>query len=141
MCSPVTRSKSSTRSGQPHDGKKSTRLQTTTDSVHGDVKSCGFKGITLTPAEKELVSTLNQVTKYNRIKTVVRIAGGWVRDRLLGEPAKNDVDIALENMTGVAFSRCWDHWAEQCKDKDEKDKLSMHVIQKNPDRSKHLETG
>jgi tRNA nucleotidyltransferase/poly(A) polymerase len=95
----------------------------------------------LTPAEKELVHTLNQVIKKNNLRTVIRVAGGWVRDRLLGEPAKNDVDLALESMTGLAFSRCWDEWAKQCSIKDEKEKFSMHVIQKNPDRSKHLETG
>jgi hypothetical protein len=34
----------------------------------------------------------------------VRVAGGWVRDKILGLPS-HDVDVALDTMTGVQFAR------------------------------------
>ena len=91
----------------------------------------------LTHEENELFSTLLKVVQDRKLNTTIRVAGGWVRDRLLGGPVKNDVDIALEGMTGVEFTKHWNKWLIA----DKKQKLSFAVIQQNPDRSKHLETG
>lgn len=35
--------------------------------------------------------------------TVVRVAGGWVRDKLLGL-SNDDIDLAVDNCSGVAFA-------------------------------------
>jgi hypothetical protein len=37
--------------------------------------------------------------------TVVRVAGGWVRDKLLGL-SNDDIDLAVDNCSGVAFAEC-----------------------------------
>lgn len=36
------------------------------------------------------------------LKTVLRVAGGWVRDKVLGKQSK-DIDIALDDMKGQEF--------------------------------------
>ncbi|KAH9927468.1 uncharacterized protein BXZ73DRAFT_90738 [Epithele typhae] len=63
--------------------------------------------IKLTPVEDELCTLVDEFTqklKEQRIETSCRIAGGWVRDKLLGLES-NDIDLALENMMGVPFAK------------------------------------
>jgi tRNA nucleotidyltransferase/poly(A) polymerase len=91
--------------------------------------------ISLTPAETELVQVLKGTLSRFGLKTEVRIAGGWVRDKLLGRNS-NDVDVALDDTTGAAFARLVnEHLAldghKTCK---------IGVIAANPEQSKHLET-
>ncbi|PIL30885.1 hypothetical protein GSI_07054 [Ganoderma sinense ZZ0214-1] len=69
------------------------------------------------------------------VQTSCRIAGGWVRDKLLGSQC-NDIDIALENMMGVAFA---EHFVAFCSTKNLVVK-NVAKIESNPDQSKHLET-
>lgn len=67
--------------------------------------------------------------------TVIRIAGGWVRDKLLGLES-SDVDIALNNQSGLAFAESVNAYLKslgQCT-------RTIGVIQANPDQSKHLQT-
>lgn len=76
--------------------------------------------------------------------TVLRWAGGWVRDKLLGIES-NDLDTAINNMTGEAFAQ------QMCNICDlpevskhhslrPSDIGNLHMIPKNPEKSKHLET-
>jgi tRNA nucleotidyltransferase (CCA-adding enzyme) len=68
----------------------------------------------LTEAEQQLFTLLLNVVKEEKLDTTLRVAGGWVRDKLLGiTPTainadgccnKMDVDIALDNCLGVAFA-------------------------------------
>jgi len=37
-----------------------------------------------------------------KLKTVLRVAGGWVRDKVLGKKS-HDIDIALDDMKGEQF--------------------------------------
>ncbi|KAI1176700.1 hypothetical protein F4777DRAFT_587777 [Nemania sp. FL0916] len=75
---------------------------------------------------------------------VLRWAGGWVRDKLLGIES-HDIDTAVNIMTGEAFA---EKICEICEKPDivEKHKITdtdvgnLHKIAKNPDKSKHLET-
>ena len=67
--------------------------------------------ITLTAHEEEIVAVLLEAAKPiptaiadnvdadKQTQLVVRIAGGWVRDKLLGFES-DDIDVALENCSG-----------------------------------------
>ena len=68
--------------------------------------------------------------------TTVRIAGGWVRDKLLGVEGKDDIDVALDNISGVEFAKALSEWSERKGG----ESIKFGVIQQNPDKSKHLET-
>ena len=58
------------------------------------------KDFALTEKEKECFSIImNIVQKNNLTSTICRVAGGWVRDKLLGKES-DDIDIALNDMKG-----------------------------------------
>ena len=78
------------------------------------MQSCvSTPSIVLTAHEEEIVSVLLEAAqtaaaaesesspsqKQSQSQVVVRIAGGWVRDKLLGYES-DDIDVALENCTG-----------------------------------------
>jgi tRNA nucleotidyltransferase/poly(A) polymerase len=158
--------------------------------------------IQLTPEEEELFSLLRHVRNEIGLSTTFRVAGGWVRDKLLATPEfqtyhtifsvgrrfgstehparlsskfrrsynafgrrsgsassgrqgtkvlinnsnnKNsfatafqpvDIDIALDDMLGREFA---DHLNEYLS-KHGQDIVSVGMVLKNPDKSKHLET-
>ena len=67
--------------------------------------------IVLSPEEDDLFNMLKRVVIDKEANgTTVRVAGGWVRDKLLNIPSKNDVDIALDNMNGADFARALNRW-------------------------------
>ena len=55
--------------------------------------------ITLSEQEVKIFGTLKDVLAKNNRQTVMRVAGGWVRDKLLGLES-DDIDIALDDMMG-----------------------------------------
>ena len=59
--------------------------------------------VSLTKAEDWLFHTLLATVKHFNLKTTMRVAGGWVRDKMLGKES-DDIDIALDNMMGKAFA-------------------------------------
>ncbi len=59
--------------------------------------------ISLSSEERALFDTLLAAARYAGGGTVLRAAGGWVRDKLLGHDSK-DIDIALDNMLGRDFA-------------------------------------
>ncbi|KAK7415240.1 CCA tRNA nucleotidyltransferase, mitochondrial [Neonectria magnoliae] len=75
---------------------------------------------------------------------VLRWAGGWVRDKLL-DIESNDIDVAINAMTGVPFAQ---HMCDYCEKPNAivkhgigpDDIGSLHNVARNPDKSKHLET-
>eukprot|EP01041_Mallomonas_annulata_P004336 gene4336-8629_t len=69
------------------------------------------------------------------LNTIVRIAGGWVRDKLLDLP-NGDIDVALDNMSGLDFANSVNEYLSE----QGKETRSIALIQANPDQSKHLET-
>ncbi|KAH0590244.1 tRNA nucleotidyltransferase, mitochondrial [Termitomyces sp. J132] len=95
--------------------------------------------ITLTDKEAQICQLLDDCTKTLReergIMTSCRIAGGWVRDKLLGA-SSNDIDITLSDMMGITFA---EHLSEFALKKGIKTG-SISKIAQNPDQSKHLET-
>ena len=88
--------------------------------------------ITLTANEMKLKSILLYVKDVE-----IRFAGGWVRDKLLNKQS-NDIDVALEGMTGSDYvdklrvELRLHHGSKMIK--------TMGKIAMNPDQSKHLET-
>ncbi len=119
----------------------------------------GAPDIWLTPTEEAVFATVRAVCeRYSIQHATPRVAGGWVRDKVLGR-ASDDIDIALEHMDGETFARyvtCY--FAELHQEKSQKaaelgpsgddaaasDKSTtmsrVGVIKSNPAKSKHLST-
>ena len=55
------------------------------------------KSVELTEEEARLFDFLIDVVKQNNTNTTLRVAGGWVRDKLLGR-FSDDIDIVLEQL-------------------------------------------
>jgi len=73
----------------------------------------------------------------------IRVAGGWVRDKILGSHS-HDVDIALDTMSGVQFASIVQAYlhtlAQEGKIPKSQSNKKIGVISANPNQSKHLET-
>ncbi|KAG7450132.1 transfer RNA nucleotidyltransferase [Guyanagaster necrorhizus] len=95
--------------------------------------------VELTEDEGRLCNLLDECTQYLKaekdVSTSCRIAGGWVRDKLLGSQS-NDIDIALVGMMGYPFAEHLAAFAKSCGI----ETGSISKIAQNPDQSKHLET-
>jgi tRNA nucleotidyltransferase/poly(A) polymerase len=59
--------------------------------------------ITPTESEEKLFKILTDTLRYRGIKSTLRCAGGWVRDKLLGLES-DDIDIAIDDMLGKEFA-------------------------------------
>ena len=92
--------------------------------------------ITLLAEEEELFTMFRTVVEQEQLGTTVRVAGGWVRDKLLRKLGKQDIDVALDNMTGAQFAMRLNQWSVAQGGQ----AIQFGVIQQNPDKSKHLET-
>eukprot|EP00613_Pedinella_sp_CCMP2098_P061824 CAMPEP_0171984984 /NCGR_PEP_ID=MMETSP0993-20121228/274108_1 /TAXON_ID=483369 /ORGANISM="non described non described, Strain CCMP2098" /LENGTH=925 /DNA_ID=CAMNT_0012637825 /DNA_START=94 /DNA_END=2875 /DNA_ORIENTATION=+ len=118
------------------------------------------KTLSLSRDEIELFHVLNDVASKDG--TTLRIAGGWVRDRLLRDQAMGvsleggldsrgslsreqanirdpsiDIDIALDDQLGSEFATKVFAWLEE---HGEEAAHGVGTIMKNPEKSKHLET-
>ena len=118
--------------------------------------------IQLEADEAKLISTLDAFSKHlaeskpSVEPVTLRIAGGWVRDKvrlrtacacwsssvtlfvqLLGLPS-SDLDVAISNMTGYDFALQFCEYVDSLH-KGEK-KTTVACIAANPEQSKHLET-
>ncbi|KAI8632430.1 hypothetical protein F5Y19DRAFT_363903 [Xylariaceae sp. FL1651] len=106
--------------------------------------------IELTSREAQLKDLLLDAANYvssSQTKSepvILRWAGGWVRDKLLGIES-HDIDTAINVMTGEAFAL---KICELCEKPEAVEKHhitgtdvgNLHKIARNPDKSKHLET-
>ncbi|KAJ2672179.1 CCA tRNA nucleotidyltransferase, mitochondrial [Coemansia spiralis] len=97
--------------------------------------------VQLTEQEKEICDLLDKVVEYiqkedpSKPKLVLRIAGGWVRDKLLGHES-HDIDIAIDHMSGYDLAQHVNQYLES----HNYPVCSIAKISQNPERSKHLET-
>ena len=89
----------------------------------------------LTEKEAAVFGVLRDTAAAAGKGTVVRIVGGWVRDKLL-RIESSDVDVALDNTTGVEFAGCVNALLTARGEATS----SVGVIEANPEQSKHLET-
>jgi tRNA nucleotidyltransferase (CCA-adding enzyme) len=100
--------------------------------------------IALTPNEAQLFQVLldttnvynNNTNNTNEAPLEIRVAGGWVRDKLLRLPT-HDVDVAVScAVSGVAFAQL----VQTRMLLYNLEVTNMGIIQANPSQSKHLET-
>ncbi|KAG0004412.1 CCA tRNA nucleotidyltransferase, mitochondrial [Entomortierella chlamydospora] len=95
--------------------------------------------IHLTRKETAIFRILDRVSKDYEAMTGqrmhLRVAGGWVRDKLLGLESK-DIDIAVDKMLGHEFAALV---KEDMASRDVKTKPIVRIAV-NPEKSKHLET-
>ena len=106
--------------------------------------------IDLLPAEQLLRELLLEAARHFP-GLEIWIAGGWVRDRLLGIPS-SDLDLALSNVTGRDFGRFLESFsAEPEIEAKYRQKLAslgipdgrltrFHVVERNANKAKELET-
>ncbi|POM61426.1 TRNA nucleotidyltransferase, partial [Phytophthora palmivora] len=90
--------------------------------------------IPLTPAEDSLFSFLEYIQKLYTPETTLRVAGGWVRDKLRGAESE-DIDIALDDLKGTKFARFITKFQRDRK----LPTSSVGIVKANSDKSKHLE--
>ncbi|KAF3066444.1 CCA tRNA nucleotidyltransferase, mitochondrial [Daldinia childiae] len=106
--------------------------------------------IELSPKEAQLKDLLLDAAKFIdksrtiRDQVILRWAGGWVRDKLLGIES-HDIDTAINVMTGEAFAlklcvMCQQPDAVKKHGIEESDIGGLYKIARNPEKSKHLET-
>ncbi|KAJ5980843.1 hypothetical protein N7481_008141 [Penicillium waksmanii] len=120
--------------------------------------------IELTPIESTLRTLLLDVAQYiqqngiveegsNELRypeTVLRFTGGWVRDKLLGV-GSHDIDVGISSMTGNQFGNALKEYLDIPENLEKYKKglpngeindaiVSIHKIDANPEKSKHLET-
>lgn len=88
--------------------------------------------INLTHKEIEIFEIIKSVLKKNSKNTICRVAGGWVRDKLLGKNS-DDIDIALDDMKGEELAKMINSELYPGQDK-------YGIVEKNSEKSKHLET-
>ena len=88
----------------------------------------------LTHEERELFAFLRATCEHHCPEVVCRVAGGWVRDKILGVTSK-DVDVAL-NMSGLVFAQ---HVNEELASSGLSAKR-IGLIAAHPDKGKNLET-
>lgn len=127
-----------------------------------DINLAIVKGVnlTLTPEEEHLFETLenaafayetSSIDFYSNISSIgielpqlskpleIRIAGGWVRDKILKHDSQ-DVDIALDSMSGLQFAYIVQQYLIHQNNTNKQKIPGIGVIAANPDQSKHLET-
>ncbi|KAG0070343.1 hypothetical protein BGZ92_004504, partial [Podila epicladia] len=95
--------------------------------------------IRLTEQEDKICCVLDEVAKRYEEKqgkkVQLRIAGGWVRDKLLGLTC-HDLDVGLDTMMGYEFAVLVNEYMELLGH----EKRTIAKIATNPEKSKHLET-
>lgn len=60
--------------------------------------------IILSHEEEQLFDVVLESLKWKGKATIARVAGGWVRDKLLGKEC-DDIDIALDDQLGFEFAQ------------------------------------
>eukprot|EP00768_Dysnectes_brevis_P003002 gnl/Dysnectes_brevis/2178_a2537_1050.p1 GENE.gnl/Dysnectes_brevis/2178_a2537_1050~~gnl/Dysnectes_brevis/2178_a2537_1050.p1 ORF type:complete len:520 (-),score=132.27 gnl/Dysnectes_brevis/2178_a2537_1050:172-1731(-) len=94
--------------------------------------------IQLTEVEDSLFKTLIDILHHYELhsKVTLRVAGGWVRDKVLGRES-HDIDIAIEGMLGLELATLINRYLVEVM-KEPVHRIAQ--IKANPEKSKHLET-
>ncbi|KAI7868073.1 hypothetical protein BDF14DRAFT_1796064 [Spinellus fusiger] len=108
---------------------------------YGYAKNGALMKIDLDQRETQICDLLRNVSLYLKAKypilpvIVPRIAGGWVRDKLLGKTC-HDLDIAVNDMMGYEFAQHVNLFLQE----NDYPTRNIAKIDSNPEKSKHLET-
>jgi tRNA nucleotidyltransferase/poly(A) polymerase len=92
--------------------------------------------MSLTAQEQGIFDVLLAVNNQYRLGLTFRVAGGWVRDKLLGQDS-DDLDVALDKMTGKQFEAYVMEFARLHPDAGIG---KSYTVDANVEKSKHLET-
>jgi tRNA nucleotidyltransferase (CCA-adding enzyme) len=112
-----------------------------TTQTYGVSKNGVLMKVELNEKENKISNLLQGVSKFIQQERpelppiVSRIAGGWVRDKLLGKEC-HDLDIAINDMMGYEYATYVNKYLESRG-------IPVRSIAKidcNPEKSKHLET-
>ncbi len=87
----------------------------------------------LTEEEQKIFQTLLTANQLYHLGTTFRVAGGWVRDKVLGKQS-DDLDIALDNMTGRKLEGILLQMGPKY------GVGKSYTVDANVEKSKHLET-
>lgn len=154
-----------TNSDSPERAAKRRRISTSIErDVPHDMMDLSNTTIRLTPLESTLRTLLLDVAAYiqeqgsteegsdvkKHPETVLRFTGGWVRDKLLGVDS-HDIDVGISSMTGYQFGMALKDYLDIPENLEKYKKslpseemsdaiVSLHKIDANPEKSKHLET-
>lgn len=108
-------------------------------SVQPDVPTTDVSGprdeIQLSSTEKKVTRFLLDVLQYHSSDATLRIAGGWVRNKLLGLDS-DDLDIVTDTISGETLANLIVEYQAHTGRR----KSAFGIISRNPDQSKHLET-
>lgn len=93
--------------------------------------------IHVTENEREVFDLLLRAVGSFSPETKLRVAGGWVRDKLLGKES-NDIDLAIEKMLARKFFYKLNYYLRS----QGEDKVQGHVIKSKPtnDNRRPVET-
>ncbi|CAD7922385.1 unnamed protein product [Amoebophrya sp. A120] len=107
--------------------------------------------VKLTDTERLIFRVFLDTCKHFELKTTLRAAGGWVRDKLL-DIASDDLDIAVDDGTGEEFADKVEAYAKVVHAQAAANEgnapsyanqlkiSSVGNVRKNPEQSKHLAT-
>eukprot|EP00759_Apiculatamorpha_spiralis_P032214 PhF_6_TR33706/c0_g1_i1/m.49459 len=96
----------------------------------------------IAPMDQQIFDLLLDVVEKRNLRVTLRVAGGWVRNMLMGLPAK-DIDIALDGLDARGQVMTGEYFATQVTEYQAEHGLETHhvgVIHANPSQSKHIES-
>lgn len=96
----------------------------------------------LSETHNAIFNFLLEVNRTQNVNAILRVAGGWVRDTLLGVPS-HDIDVAIETPSGSAQLITGAAFATEIVNYQKSHSMetrTLSVIRTNPERSKHIET-
>jgi tRNA nucleotidyltransferase/poly(A) polymerase/2'-5' RNA ligase len=89
------------------------------------------------PEDQKVFDLLLEVARYYKTGAELRVAGGYVRDLLLGKKPK-DIDIMVSgSLSGLQFAKLVNRYLSEVKGEDLR---NVGVIEARPEQSKQLET-
>eukprot|EP01056_Protomagalhaensia_sp_Gyna25_P001572 Protomagalhaensia_sp_Gyna_25__1571@NODE_1808_length_1514_cov_786_788475_g394_i2_p1_GENE_NODE_1808_length_1514_cov_786_788475_g394_i2NODE_1808_length_1514_cov_786_788475_g394_i2_p1_ORF_typecomplete_len291_score34_01PolyA_pol/PF01743_20/2e25PolyA_pol_RNAbd/PF12627_7/0_095_NODE_1808_length_1514_cov_786_788475_g394_i25941466 len=94
------------------------------------------KGLTLTPFALYLREFASDASVCPTTSPT-RIAGGWVRDALLGTPA-SDFDVVVESCGGDEYAAAFVEWFNSS---DERPLATLRILERNTDAFRHVKVG
>jgi hypothetical protein len=110
---------------------------TTTETAVRSKTTAVLPSIELTAAEEALFDKFRNWCRRENLNITLRVAGGWVRDRLLGKSHSVDLDLVMDKMNPKKFLKLINRWNSF----DRKSYIRFIVVERNPEKLKFVEPG